>query len=274
MAQTYVQLLSQYHVEVADCLDFAKALPQASLDLIYLDPPYFTGKQFNQRPGAGAGEARASGFDDRWRGGRQEYLAFLAPRLAAVRTCLKPQGVFLLHLDWHVVHYAKVLCDELFGEDAFQNELIWYYQTGGASARRFSRKHDTILFYAVGPDYYFNGQAVAIPRTPKALHRARHNGARIALTDTLKNPDDVITIPALNPMALERNGYPTQKPVALLDCLLRALCPQGGAVGDLFCGSGTTLVAARRLGLHAVGCDISPAAVDLARGRLAAAAET
>lgn len=276
MSDNAVQLLSQYHVELADCLAFVAQLSESCLDLVYIDPPYFTGRHFKPAPGDGGGRNpqdpqgdEPSGFNDRWRGGREEYLAFLAPRLAAARRCLKPQGVFLLHLDWHIVHYAKVLCDGLFGEEAFQNEIIWYYQTGGASDRRFSRKHDTILFYAVGSDYYFNGRAVAIPRTPKALHRSRYSGARIAPTDTLKNPDDVITIPALNPMALERNGYPTQKPVALLEFLLSALCPPGGAVGDFFCGSGTTLIAAHRLGMPAIGCDISPAAVKLARGRIA-----
>jgi DNA modification methylase len=184
---------------------------------------------------------------------------------------LTPRGVFLLHLDWHAVHYAKVLCDRIFGMGNFQNELIWYYQTGGASKGRFSRKHDSILFYSMGAEFYFDGKAVAIPRTEKAMKRAAcPTGARIKLTDTHKNPDDVLVVPALNPMAKERNGYPTQKPVALLETLIKALCPPPphGVVADLFCGSGTTLVAAQKLGRMWVGGDCSEKAVEVARGRV------
>ena len=138
------------------------------------------------------------------------------------------------------------MCDRIFGDERFQNELIWYYQTGGASKGRFSRKHDTILMYSNGERFYFDGEAVAIPRTPKAMKRAQcATGARIKATDTHKNPDDVLTVAALNPMATERTGYPTQKPVELLRRLIVALCPAEGGVVDLFCGSGTTLVAAQ-----------------------------
>jgi DNA modification methylase len=214
-------------------------------------------------------------FTDRWAGGLTEYLAWLEVRIRALHPLLAPTGAFVLHLDWHAVHYAKVLCDQVFGEGRFQNELIWYYQTGGASKDRFSRKHDTLLLYSKGDSFYFDGKAVAIPRTPKAMKRARcPTGARIAATDTHKNPDDVLTIPALNPMATERTGYPTQKPVELLEKLILALCPPGGSVGDFCCGSGTTLVAAQRLGRRWMGADVNPAAVELAQSRLAALAPT
>ena len=188
-----------------------------------------------------------------------------------MRRVLKPQGVFLLHLDWHAVHYAKVMCDQIFGDAAFINELVWYYQTGGASRDRFSRKHDTILMYASGRRHYFDGKAIAIPRGAGAMKRARSGiGARISATDTHKNPDDVLIVPALNAMAIERTGYPTQKPLALLEKLVVALCPPGGLVADFFCGSGTTLVAAKRLGRQYVGCDVNGDAVALAEARLGA----
>ena len=253
-------------VAIADALPFARSLPPDSLDLIYIDPPFFT-----ERTHLATGEKDpAATFSDRWQGGRAAYLAWLEERIRAMHPLLKPGGVFLPHLDWHAVHYAKVMCDGIFGDAAFVNELIWYYQTGGASRGRFSRKHDTILLYAMpGAPFHFDGQAIAIPRTPKAMQRARSGkGARIAATDTHKNPDDVLTVPALNPMSKERNGYPTQKPVELLEKLIRALCPPGGTVADFFCGSGTTLVAARHLGRKFVGCDISEKAVEVARGRL------
>jgi site-specific DNA-methyltransferase (adenine-specific) len=252
-------------VLLGDALEIAARFPQNSVDLIYADPPFFT----NRRQTGGANAPAALTFEDRWQGGLHEYLAWLEARVRAMRGLLKPQGAFLLHLDWHAVHYVKVLCDGIFGIEHFQNELIWYYQTGGASKDRFSRKHDTILLYSMDGHFPFDGKSVAIPRTPKAMKRARcPTGARIRLTDTHKNPDDVLLVPALNPMARERNGYPTQKPLALLETLIKALCPPAGTVADLFCGSGTTLVAAQRLGRRWFGCDANPAAVKLACRRL------
>ncbi|MCL2645869.1 MAG: site-specific DNA-methyltransferase [Phycisphaerales bacterium] len=263
------------HVFLGDCREIAGELPLKSLDLVYLDPPFFTNREHKGNGKVKMGKLRearnALGFDDRWvvREGKVGYLRWLEERIRAIRSLLTPTGVFLLHLDWHVVHYAKVLCDGIFGEERFQNELIWYYQTGGASKDRFSRKHDTILLYSNGETFPFNGKAIAIPRTAKAMERAKcPTGARIKATNTHKNPDDVLVIPALNPMANERTGYPTQKPVELLERLIKALTPEQGTVGDFCCGSGTTLVAAQRLGRRWVGCDVNPAAVELARWRV------
>jgi site-specific DNA-methyltransferase (adenine-specific) len=252
-------------VLLADALIIAPLCPRNSVDLIYADPPFFT----NRKQTGGTRSSVPLSFSDSWQGGLHEYLAWLELRIRAMHSLLAPRGVFLLHLDWHAVHYAKVLCDNIFGSAHFQNELIWYYQTGGVSKDRFSRKHDTILLYSMADRFHFDGKSVAIPRTPKAMKRAAcPTGARIKITDTHKNPDDVLLIPALNPMARERNGYPTQKPVALLETLVKALCPPRGTVADLFCGSGTTLVAAQRLDRKWFGCDTNPAAVRIARQRL------
>jgi len=260
-------------VILGDCLEILPRLSSACVDLIYFDPPFFTGRE---HVGNAAKRGDGANFSDRWREGIPAYLKWLKARVVAARRLLKPKGVLLLHLDWHAVHYAKVMCDELFDDGAgggFQNELIWYYQTGGASKGRFSRKHDTILFYSMGREFYFDGKAVAIPRGAGAMKRAQcATGARIKATDTHKNPDDVLVVPALNPMARERNGYPTQKPVALLEFLIKALCPPGGAVGDFCCGSGTTLEAAERLGRQWIGADANAAAVKLARERMAVVA--
>jgi site-specific DNA-methyltransferase (adenine-specific) len=261
-------------VELGDCLEVGGGLSGCQFDLIYADPPFFTKRDHSgesrAHQTAGDGDLGLH-FGDRWRGGLEEYLEWLEDRVRILRGLLADSGVFLLHLDWHAVHYAKVMCDQVFGVERFQNEIVWYYQTGGASKDRFSRKHDTILCYSRGAKFYFDGKAAAIPRTPKAMKRAQcATGARIRADDTHKNPDDVLTIPALNPMANERTGYPTQKPVELLERLIRALCPVQGAVGDFFCGSGTTLVAAKRLGRHYFGCDVSAKAVALARRRLEA----
>ena len=259
-------------IQVGEALALIGTVPNNCIDLIYIDPPYFTGRDHQSRQRSSIKNANVENtlsFTDRWDGGHQVYLDWLRPRIIEFKRVLRPKGSLLLHLDWHIVHYAKVLCDGVFGPEAFQNELVWYYQTGGASKDRFSRKHDTILFYAAGSGFYFDGKSIAIPRTPKAMKRARSGrGARIAVTDTHKNPDDVLTVPALNPMARERTGYPTQKPVELLEKLITALCPPGGLVADFFCGSGTTLVAAQRLGRRYLGCDLNPQAVEIARQRL------
>ena len=292
--------------------------------MVYIDPPYFTKRDYEGvRRGIGSngegveavpGQVDGSDlpkdeksylrFSDRWSGmnnnshsrsileaelaaGLANYLGWLEVRVREIYRVLKPGGNFVLQLDWHAVHYAKVMCDGIFGSGQFVNELIWYYQTGGASKSHFSRKHDTLLWYfkagAEGAGceeeggggrqkkagYYFDGKAIAIPRTVKAMKRAQcPTGARIKVTDTHKNPDDVLLVPALNPMSNERTGYPTQKPLELLEKLVVALCPPDGLVADFCCGSGTTLLAAQRQGRRFLGCDISKDAVALARQRL------
>lgn len=155
-------------------------MPNHSVDLVYVDPPYFTERDHagrirgrNGSENGSDGVATAIGYSDRWQGGRAEYLDWLEKRVREMRRVLRAEAVFLLHLDWHVVHYAKVMCDRVFGDGRFVNELVWYYQTGGASRGRFSRKHDTILMYAKGPRHYFDGAAIAIPRGAGAMKRAR-----------------------------------------------------------------------------------------------------
>ncbi len=233
------------------------ALPPASFRLVYLDPPFFTNKEFKSRAGEG-------GFRDTWSGGLTEYLAFLRPRLAAIRPLLTPDGSLLLHLDWRAVHYAKVLCDEVFGIDNFQNEIIWSYNSGGGSKKRYGRKHDTILWYGAGPSPLFNHDAARVPYDAVIARKRAH----------LFHPDgkvsgDVLNIPRPPNHAAEWTGWPTQKPLALLRFLIRCHTNPGDLVGDFFCGSGTTLVAALLEGRRAFGSDISPDALAIARQRLA-----
>jgi DNA modification methylase len=146
------------------------------------------------------------------------------------------------------------LLDEIFGSERFVNHLIWAYGLGGSSPRRFARKHDDVLFYAKSEEYYFNP-----PLVPATSNR---------MMGKLKKAGDVLNVPSINNMALERTGYPTQKPLALLTLLVKACCPPGGLVLDPFCGSGTTLVAAAMSGREVCGVDVSPAAVRIARRRL------
>jgi DNA modification methylase len=185
------------------------------------------------------------------------YLAFMRPRLGAARRVLRPHGSMLLHCDWRACHRLRVMLEEIFGAEGFVNHLIWSYGLGGSSPRRFARKHDDILFYAAGEEYYF--RAPLVPATSLRM-RGRE-----------KKSTDVLCVPSINNMAAERTGYPTQKPLALLRILVDACCPEDGTVIDPFCGSGTTLVAAQESGRHFIGIDASPDAVRLAARRLAEA---
>jgi DNA modification methylase len=235
-------------VHQSDWLDLARSLPPASVDLLYADPPFNTG-----RPQS----ARAGTYPDAWPD-TGAWLAWLRARLAATLPALKPTAGILLHLDWRTSHHARLLLDDLLGPDRFVNHLIWSYGLGGSSPRRFARKHDDILFYCVNPDRYF----FEPPKVPATSRRMRGQ---------LKKATDVLEIPAINNMAAERTGYPTQKPLALLELLIAACCPPAGLVVDPCCGSGTTLVAAARLGRTPLGCDVNPDAVAIATARLTAA---
>lgn len=243
-------------------------LPDGSCDLIYIDPPFATQKTRRHRRTGAA-------YDDRWAGGTREFLAFLMPRLMECHRLLPAHGTLYVHLDWRAAHYVRVLLDTIFGESNFLNEIIWHYRTGGVSAKWFGRKHDTILVYAKrigahrfnveregrfrtdGLNYDENGR----PYKNTKKGRLYFNAAGPALTD-------VWDIPFLSTVSLERTGWPTQKPMALLERIIRASSREGDTVADFFCGSGTTLVAATRLGRRAIGCDIAKRAVEIARLRL------
>lgn len=232
-------------IRCCDWLDGVRSLAPASIDLLYADPPFNTGDVQQDRAGS---------FDDRWPT-MAAYIAWMRQRVAATLPALKPTANILLHVDWRTSHHLRLMLDELLGPDRFVNHLIWSYGLGGSSPRRFARKHDDILFYCLNPDlYWFNP-----PMVPATSARMRGE---------MKKATDVLDIPSINNMAKERTGWPTQKPLALLELLIGACCPPGGVVLDPCCGSGTTLVAAGRLGRRALGFDVKEAAVELARGRV------
>jgi len=236
----------------ADCLDVLRSGTLSSFDLVYLDPPFNTGSKRSDRNGS---------FPDSWPT-IDDYLAFIRPRLRAAVDTLAPHGCILVHCDWRTCHHLRLLLDDLLGPHRFVNHLIWQYGLGGSSPRRFARKHDDILFYSRSDDYYFNP-----PRVPATSIRMKGRD---------KKATDVLDIPSINNMSRERTGYPTQKPLALLTLLINACCPlqsshdpsQPGRVLDPFCGSGTTVLAARTLGRAAVGIDINPRAIAIAGKRL------
>lgn len=234
-------------IALGDWLDVARSLEPASVDLVYADPPFNTG-----RTQTGSGGS----YEDAW-ATTGEWVAWVRERLEATLPAIKATGSILVHVDWRTSHHARLVLDDLLGPDRFVNHLVWSYGLGGSSPRRFARKHDDILFYSMGDGYYFDP-----PRVPATSHRMRGE---------TKKATDVLDIPAINNMAAERCGYPTQKPVALLSMLVRACCLEEGLVLDPCCGSGTTLVAAAQTGRRAIGCDVNPDAVSIARDRLARA---
>ena len=251
----------------SDNLPLMRSLPDGACDLIYLDPPFKT-----QRVRAARDGPR---YDDHWQGGLRPYLDFLRPRLAEAHRLLPEKGSLYVHLDWRAVHYVKVELDRIFGADNFLNEIIWSYRTGGLSARWFARKHDTILLYARSSGHHtFNVVRAGAFRTDGLNRDARGRPYKNTRNGRLYfHPDgpaltDVWDIPFLSTVSLERTGYPSQKPEALLERIIRASSDPGDVVADFFCGSGTTCAVAARLGRRWLGCDNSEEAVAIAALRL------
>jgi len=244
----------------SDNLTFMRTLPDAAVDLIYADPPFFTRRQHGS-------------FNDQWPGGIAVYIEWLDARLREMHRLLKPDGSLIVHCDWHASHYIKVALDRIFGYQRFVNEVVWCYKSGGASPkRRFSRKHDVLLWYTKGPDYYF-----AAPRE-KSYNRGRKPYRFAGVPEfedengwyTVVGMKDWWEIDMVGRTSRERTGYSTQKPLRLMERVVEALSPAGGVVADFFCGSGTTVVAAGRLGRTWIACDESAEAVRLTRERVAA----
>jgi site-specific DNA-methyltransferase (adenine-specific) len=248
-------------VERADWLALAKTLEAGSVDMLYVDPPFNTGKV--QRTPVRAGNAksrrrttaRTTAYADAWPT-VDDYISWLRERLDATLPAMKASGNVLIHCDWRASHHIRLLLDDLLGPDRFVNHLVWSYGLGGSSPRCFARKHDDILFYCIDP-------ARAYFVAPRVAATSRR------LAGTTKKATDVLNVPSLNNMSRERTGYPTQKPLALLDMLVRACCPSQGLVLDPCCGSGTTLVAAAHADRAWLGCDVNADAVAVARARLA-----
>lgn len=244
-----------------DALRVAGDLTPGQVQLLYLDPPFFSGKVRRNAPGGPQ-------YDDRWPGGMVEYLAFLRALIGAAKPVLAPTGVIALHLDWRASHHGRVELERVFGEKQFVNEIIWAYKTGGAGKRFLARKHDTICVYAAGPKWKFH------PQREKSHLAHRYGFKNIQIHQDERGPytwaamRDVWDIPALRGNQREAVGYPTQKPLALLTRLVDCFSDPDDLVADLCCGSGTALVAALRQGRRALGADSSATAFSLAASRL------
>lgn len=261
----------------------------AGVTLAYLDPPFLTGRRHDlvtRRRDPESGRlvrTKTPAFDDRW-DGLDAYLAALYPRLAAVRELLAPHGCLVLHVDSKTSHYAKVLCDELFGPRAFASEIVWRYRRWPSKTPNFQRVHDVLLRYVKDPRVRPRFRQLYEPLAPSTLatwgtgkQRAivGEDGRR-ARSSTLSSATpgaplgDVWEIGIVAPVSRERTGYPTQKPETLLERLVEACSDPGDLVLDPYLGSGTTAAVCARLGRRIVGVDSNPEAIAITRDRLAA----
>jgi len=259
-----------------DCLEKLKEIPDESIDLIYIDPPFSSNRNYV----AFWQEQEKRHFEDRFENVRA-YLDYMTPRVKELYRVLKTTGSFYYHCDWHASHYVKILLDrdDLFGYRKFQNEVVWYYRGGGASKQRFARKHDVILYYVKGDEWTFNLDDVRIPYSPDVMgslpsrydksyrKNAVYSGYRP--NPLGKIPEDVWPIQPIMPSdKKERLGYPTQKPLALLEPIIKASSNEGDIVLDAFCGCGTTLVTAHQYKRRWIGIDISPTSCRVMARRL------
>lgn len=248
--------------------------------LVYIDPPFATRQEFR-------GSQDQKAYQDKIAGAR--FLEFLRKRLVFLRELLSEDGSIYVHLDWKKGHYVKTIMDEVFGENHFRNEIIWSYSTQGRPTDRFPSKHDTLLSYGKTDITFFDEKAARLPYSDSYIRshfrdrddegricRKRFDAGklRIYYPDEGMIPNDVWDIPYENSMSLERTGYPTQKPEALLDRIIRASSNPGDLVLDCFAGSGTTLAVAEKLGRRWIGVDCGKLAIYTMQKRLLNIAES
>lgn len=259
----------------SDNLAILKEIPDDSIDLIYIDPPFNTGKkqQLNQistvrddkgdRKGFGGHLYRSTrvssfSFDDIF----DDYLGFLEPRLIEAQRILSKRGSLYFHIDYREVHYCKILLDGIFGRDCFLNEIIWAYDFGGRPKTRWPAKHDNILLYVKEPgNHIFNYEEIdRIPYMAPGLV-----GPEKAAKGKL--PTDTWWGTIVPTMGTERTGYPTQKPLHILRRIVQASSLSDSLVLDFFAGSGTTGIAAHEIGREFILVDSNPEAIDVMRKR-------
>lgn len=268
-------------VHHGDCLEVARGLAAESVDLVYVDPPFFTQKTHSL---VTRDRATKFEFSDEWKS-RVAYIEFLRARLKEFRRVLKATGSLFFHCDTNASHHIRCLLDEVFREAMFRSEIIWHYRRWSNSQRNPMPSHQTIFFYTKTGAYQYHqlfDDYSPATNVDQILQRRRRDEHGKSVYDRDESGHviqdghkpgvpiaDVWDIPLLNPKAKERVGYPTQKPILLLERIIALVTAPGNLVFDPFSGSGTTLVAAELLGRRAVGSDVSAEAVELARQRLA-----
>ncbi len=267
-------------IHQGDCAEQMRFIERESVDLIYLDPPFFTEKK---QTSTNRERTKKFSFDDIW-GSETAYAGFLKERLLLMRDCLKKTGSIFVHCDKKGEHLVRGILNQVFGENNFQSEIIWSYKRWTNSKKGLLPAHQNIYFYSKTKDFKFNTIYTSYSETTnidqilqrrtrdehnKSIYEVDENGA-VKLGDQKKGVplNDVWEIPYLNPKAKERTGYPTQKPLLLLERIIELTTEQGDVVLDPFCGSGTTCVAAKLLGRKYIGIDQSEEAVSLSLRRM------
>lgn len=258
------------------------------VNIIYIDPPFMTGRTFNN--GAQLSAKNRISYRDIWHNSLDTYLQWLYETFHYLYQLLATDGSLYVHLDWRAAHYAKLLLDEIFSGPAaasgagFKNEIIWHYQSGGRAKKTFARKHDTILLYTKSAHYTFHSERVSTQRGPnRRNHMRREINADGQTVWTIRSNGRIYTYPQDSTMSLadvwsdishlhqrnpERTGYATQKPEALLERILLASSEQHDLVLDCFCGSGVTPIVAERLERRWLAIDKNETAIAVTRERL------
>ncbi|MEO5361018.1 MAG: restriction endonuclease [Nitrospirota bacterium] len=276
-----------------------------SVDLIYLDPPFNSKADYNILFREQTSDAQITAFEDTWHWNEEAertfqnivdispanvvemmtafkrfiglndmmaYLTMMCVRLVELRRVLKNTGSIYLHCDPTASHYLKILMDVIFSKKNFRNEIVWCYKLGGRPRKGFPKKHDTIFFYSKSENFYFNADSIRIPYESDGGYvssgRKIVNGKVYEINPLGKVPEDWWFISALNRQAHERLGYPTQKPIALLERIVSASSDEGNTILDPFCGCGTTITAAQKLKRQWIGIDITHLATNLIKKRL------
>ena len=266
-------------IVLGDCLERIKELDSDSIDLVYMDPPFFTQKIQK----LSSNEGIEFVFDDSWNS-IEEYLEYISTRIRECKRVLKKTGSIFVHCDRNASHYIKIELDKIFGNNNFQSEIIWTYKRWSNSKKGLLNNHQVIFFYSKSRDFKFNKMYTDYSETKnvdqilqdrvrdkqgKSRYKKDENGNVVMSQDKKGVPlSDVWEIPYLNPKAKERVGYPTQKPIILLERIIRLVTQEGDIVLDPFAGSGTTLVAAKILNRNFYGIDKTEDAVNLSRTRL------
>lgn len=267
-------------VQHGDCIDLLQQVPDESIDLIYMDPPFFTGKIHTLKT---RDHAREFSYDDLWRC-HKSYTEFLCQRIVEMKRVLKKTGSIFVHCNSNATHIIRALLDDVFGLNQFRSEIIWFYRRWSNAKKGLLPAHQTVYFYSRSDQYKFHtiysgySESTNIDQILQKRVRDKHGKAvyardknrEIILDDEKEGVplSDVWDIPYLNPKARERVGYPTQKPILLLERIIEITTDPNDTVLDPFCGSGTTLVAAKFLERNSIGMDISEDAVELTKARL------
>ncbi len=263
-----------------DCLNWLNTIDPGSIDLVYLDPPFFTQKVQKSKTRDNTQEYR---FSDTWTN-IEEYKSFLTTRIKQCRRALKDTGSIFIHCDSSASHHIRLILDDIFGPENFQSEIIWVYKRWSNAKRGLLNAHQTIYFYSKSDAFKFNvihtgySPTTNIDQILQQRERDRHGKSAYKKDDqgrTILGKEkcgvplsNVWEIPYLNPKAGERTGYPTQKPVLLLEKIIAIATDKDDVVLDPMCGSGTSLVAAALLERHWIGIDTEPEAIALAKARL------